>query len=721
VTPEASIAPLPHPAGSGGHRLTPLLAPESIALVGASPKFESVGNGMIRALREGAFGGRLYLVNPNYREIDGLPCYPDLQALPETVDHAVLGVANARIEAQLAEAIRHGARAATIFASCYLADDRDPPLTKRLAAMAKAAGLQICGGNGMGFYSLEHGLRVCGFPPPSWLDHGHIALISHSGSAFSGLCHTDRRFRYSLAVSAGQELTTTVADYLDYALDMPSTRVVGLFLETVRDPTGFVAALEKANARDIPVVVVKVGRTAESAALALSHSGALAGNHAAYQAVFDRFGVIEVDDLDALANSLLLFAEARRVGRGGLATIHDSGGLRELALDLAVAHDVPYARINDATKQKLAARLEYGLEPTNPLDAWGTGHDYESIFTDCLQALVDDPGTAVAVLCAETRSGFTLHESYARIVQAVAACSDKPVLMSNNFAAIGNDDLAVRCTRSGTPVLVGLAPMMTAVRAAFDYRDFRARPPLRPAAPPAGARARWAERLRCGGALDEAEGLSLLADYGVPTLPHRIVEGAAAAEASARRFGYPVVLKTAMSGILHKSDVRGVELNLSDASALRRAYDDLARRLGPRVLVMPMAGQGTELAFGALDDPQFGPIVMIGAGGILIELVGDRRFAVSPFDATFARRMIDRLRARPLLDGRRGLPPANIDALAEAFARFSVMATDLAGLFQEIDINPVLCSADGAVALDALVVPRHRNATPCHPRGSGDP
>jgi hypothetical protein len=176
-----------------------------------------------------------------------------------------------------------------------------------------------------------------------------------------------------------------------------------------------------------------------------------------------------------------------------------------------------------------------------------------------------------------------------------------------------------------------------------------------------------------------------------------------------------------MSGILHKSDVRGVELNLSDASALRRAYDDLARRLGPRVLVMPMAGQGTELAFGALDDPQFGPIVMIGAGGILIELVGDRRFAVSPFDATFARRMIDRLRARPLLDGRRGLPPANIDALAEAFARFSVMATDLAGLFQEIDINPVLCSADGAVALDALVVPRHRNATPCHPRGSGDP
>jgi acyl-CoA synthetase (NDP forming) len=705
VNPEASTAPLPR-TGSGGHRLTPLLAPESIALVGASPKLDSVGNGMIRGLREGSFGGRLYLVNPNYREIDGLPCYPSVTELPETVDHVVLGVANARIEAQLTETINHGARAATIFGSCYLPNDRDPPLTKRLAAMAREAGLQICGGNGMGFYNLEHGLRVCGFPPPPWLERGHIALVSHSGSAFSGLCHTDRRFRYSLAVSAGQELTTTVADYLDYALDMPSTRVVGLFLETVRDPAGFVAALNRANARDIPVAVVKVGRTAESAALALSHSGALAGNHAAYQAIFDRYGVIEVDDLDALANTLLLLAEGRRVGRGGLATMHDSGGLRELAIDLAALQGVPYARIGAGTKQKLAARLEYGLEPTNPLDAWGTGHDYENIFTDCLQALVDDPATAIAVLCAETRSGFTLHESYARIVQTVAARTGKPVLMSNNFATIGNDDLAVRSTRSGTPVLVGLGPLMTAVRAAFDYRDFRLRPPLRPSTASAGVRPRWQARLQRGDALEEAEGLALFADYGVPTLRHRVVESAAAAEAAAREFGYPVVLKTAMPGILHKSDVRGVALDLSDASALRLAYDDLARRLGPRVLVAPMAGQGTELAFGALDDPQFGPIVMLGAGGVLIEIVGDRRFAVPPFDSVFARRVIDRLRTRPLLDGKRGMPAANIDALAEAFARFSVMASDLAGLFQEIDINPVFCSASGAVALDALVVGR---------------
>ena len=700
--------------GGAVHRLTPLLAPRSIALIGASPKAESVGNGMIRGVREGKFSGRFYLVNPNYREIDGLACYPSVAALPEVVDHVVIGVANARIEAQLTEAIQHGARAATIFASCYLENDRDPPLTKRIAAMARSGGLQLCGGNGMGFYNLEHGLRVCGFPPPPWLDHGGIALISHSGSAYSGLCHTDRRFRYSLAVSAGQELVTTVADYLDFALDMPSTRVVGLFLETVRDPPRFVAALEKATARDIPIVVLKVGRTAASAAFAASHSGALAGNHAAYQALFDRHGVVEVDDLDAFANCLLLFGQPRRAGRGGLATMHDSGGLRELAVDLAVAQHVPFAQIGDETKGKLAARLEYGLEPANPLDAWGTGHDYESIFTDCLQALMDDPDTAIGVLCAETRSGFYLHEGYGRITQAVAAKTRKPVLMSTNLATVGNDDLAVRNTHAGVPVLIGLQPMMTAIHAAFDYRDFRLRAPARSVPPPAGAKARWTPQLRRGGALDEAESLALCADYGLPVMPHRLVENAAAAEAAAADLGLPVVLKTATPGILHKSDVGGVVLRLADKPAVRAAYDDLARRLGPRVLVMPMAAPGVELAFGAVDDPQFGPVVMSGAGGVLIEILADRRFALPPFDALTARRLLDRLKARPLLDGKRGMPGADIEAVANALAQFSVMVADLAGLFEEIDVNPFLCGPGGCFALDALVIGRPQRANPAN-------
>jgi len=211
--------------------------------------------------------------------------------------------------------------------------------------------------------------------------------------------------------------------------------------------------------------------------------------------------------------------------------------------------------------------------------------------------------------------------------------------------------------------------------------------------------------LQRGGTLDESESLTLFADYGMPVLPHRIVESASAAEAAARDMGFPVVLKTAMPGILHKSDVGGVKLNLPDEAGVRAAYDDLARCLGPRMLAMPMAGKGVELAFGALDDPQFGSLVMVGAGGVLIEIMADRRFALAPFDDTTARRLLDSLKARPLLDGTRGLPAANVDAVAEALARFSVLAADLAGLFQEIDLNPVLCRAEGCVALDGLVVP----------------
>jgi acyl-CoA synthetase (NDP forming) len=246
--------------------------------------------------------------------------------------------------------------------------------------------------------------------------------------------------------------------------------------------------------------------------------------------------------------------------------------------------------------------------------------------------------------------------------------------------------------------------MMTAVRAAFDHRDFRTRPAIRPPAAPTGARERWIPRLGAGRALDESESLELFADYGVPVMAHRIVESAAAAEAAARELGFPAVLKTAAPGIAHKSDVGGVKLGLTDAAQLRAAYDDLARRLGPRVLVMAMAGKGIELAFGALDDPQFGPIVMAGAGGVLIEIMGDRRYAMPPFDAVAARRLIDGLKSRPLLDGVRGKPPADVDAAAEALARFSVMAGDLAGLFSEIDVNPVLCGPRGCVALDALVI-----------------
>jgi acetate---CoA ligase (ADP-forming) len=692
-------------AGLAGHRLAKLLAPQSVALVGASPKPETVGNGMLRGLLGGGFKGHVYPVNPNYPDIEGMRCYPSLAALPERVDHVLLGVANARLEDGMREAASAGVSAVTILASGYLETDVVPPLTRRLAQLARGAGMQVCGGNGMGFYNNEAGVRLCGFPPPDWVGSGPIALISHSGSAFSALVHNDRRFGHCLAVSAGQELVTTAADYLDYALHMPRTRVVGLFLETIRDPAGFISGLELACKRDVPVVVLKVGRTAESAALALTHSGALVGDDAVQRALFRRHGVIQVDDLDEFANALLLFSQPRRLAAGGLASIHDSGGERELLVDLAAATKVRFASISDETRNKLAALLDYGLKPTNPLDAWGTGADYERIFGACMSALLADPATAIGAFCVETRTGKALHEAYARAMERAHAGSDKPVVFVNNLAALGDDELAVQITRSGIPVLIGLSPALAAIKGAMLRRDFRRRPPSMPPSAPPGLRDRWAARLSLGTVLDEAESLELISDYCLPVIAHRIVEEFGAAATAARELGYPVALKTAAPGIIHKSDKGGVRLGIADGNALRAAYEELANRLGPRMLVAAMAPMGVELSLGAKLDPSFGAAVMIGAGGVLIESLVDRTHALAPFDVTEARELIDLLELRVLLEGNRGYPAADIESLAEVLARFSVMVADLGALVSEIDVNPVLAGPAGPIALDALVIP----------------
>jgi acyl-CoA synthetase (NDP forming) len=685
------------------HKLDRLLRPRSVALVGASPKDGSVGRGMITSTGMAGTPSKIYFVNPGYEEIDGQRCYRSLSDLPETVDLAVLGIANARLEAALDEVIACGIGAVTIFASGYLENDTEPKLTERIARKAKAAGVAICGGNCMGFYHLDFGLRVCGFPPPVWIQKGNVAFITHSGSAFSALCHTDRRFGFSLAVSAGQELATNVADYLDFALDIPATKVVGLFLETVRDPQGFKASLAKARAKGIPVVALKVGRTAESAALAVSHSGAVAGNHAAYRALFDHFGVIEVANMDELVNALHLFSSERKLAAGGLATMHDSGGFRELVLDLGIEAGVKFAQISEATRTKLAARLDYGLEPINPLDAWGTGNDWDGIFEDCLQALVDDPDTALATLCVEARDGYYLSAGYADILRKVAARTTKPIFYTTNVASNANLDVITRLAHDGVPVLSGVNSMLIVVRKAMAERDRAALGAEHIAPAPAGLRAKWAPRLAQGN-LAEAEALDLLADYGVPVIAHQHASSLDEASAAAARIGYPVVMKTAEPDILHKSDVGGVKLGIKDMAGLEAAYADLKARLGARVLLMPMAGKGTEISFGMTLDPQFGPVVMVGAGGVLIEMMPDRRFVLPPFGVVEAKRQIDQLSLRPLLDGKRGARPADVATLAQAFAAFSAMVADLDGLISEIDVNPLIVNEDGAVAVDALVI-----------------
>lgn len=689
------------------HRLDPVLRPRSVAIVGATPREGSVGNTFIRQLRTGGFdsrhGGRLHLINPRYPEIEGMACHPSLASLPETPQHVTFVVPDAIIEESLDLAIAAGVRAGTIVSSLQLADGRVPPLMERIQARCREAGFLLCGANGMGFYNFEDGVWMCGFRTRTNHRPGSVAFLSHSGSALCSLVDAEARIDYNYVISSGQELSLTLADYLDFVLEQPSTKVIGLFLETARDPRAFEAGLAKAQARRVPIVAIKVGRTEASARLCVSHSGALAGDDGAYQALFERYNVQRVSSLDELAVALMLFQQSPTpLGPGGLSSLHDSGGERELMIDLAEHRGVAFSRLGEATTAKLAARLDPGLEPVNPLDAWGTGNDAQGIYRDCLTAMMQDPDTAIGAVVCDRKADGAFNHRHAGLAAAVMAASGKPVVVCSNHQGSGDSRDTIEVARDGVPVLDGVPAFLTGVRTLFDFRDFV---PPGPAPPVDRATAsRWRTRLAKSGALDEHEALDLLEEFGIPTIPRRIVETRNDAIEAAASFGYPVVLKTASAGIAHKSDVGGVKLGLTSAAAVGAAYDDVASRLGPRVLVAPMVGAGVEMILGMTRDEQLGPTLLVGAGGIHAEILHDVVLARPPFDASWGRKLIDRLKLRKLLDGVRGQPAGDVAALADAASRLSGLAVALGDCIKEIDVNPVIVLPGGCIAVDALVV-----------------
>jgi acyl-CoA synthetase (NDP forming) len=715
--------------------LAPLLEPRSLAVVGASARPGSFGDTLVAQLLAGGYRGAVHLVNPRYQEVAGRPCLPSLADLPEPVDLAVLAVPNAALEAQLTAAAAAGIPAAVIFASCVdgpdpsggqqaprstgaplrgspdpsgrTPPDRAVPLAERLAAVARDAGMAVCGGNGMGFFNLEQRVRVCGYPEPAELEPGPVAVVSHSGSVFSALLHNRRGLRFNLVVSAGNELVTSAAAYLDHALDLPGTRVVALFLETVREPAAFRAALAKAATRAIPVVALKVGRAPAARAMVAAHSGALAGEEGAFQALFDAYGVAQVASLDELADTCELLA-GRRAAPGGLAAIHDSGGERAHLLDVAERVGVGLAAISEATRGRLAAVLEPGLPPTNPLDAWGTGNDADQIFAACITALLEDPATGALALNLDLTTEPTPDTSYTGLAVDALAGTTKPVAVLANLASAVDPAEAVTLRAAGVPVLEGTTTGLAAFGHLFAYRDFLAHAGVADGrgypGSGSGARERWRARLDRGQPLDELEALALLADWGIPVVAAEAADDLEGALAAAGRVGWPVALKTAAPGIVHKSDVGGVRLGLDGPERLAAAYAELAGRLGPWVVVAAMAEPGVELALGVVADPQFGPLVMVAAGGVLVEMLRDRRFALPPVDHGRALAMLDRLAVRPLLDGVRGARPVDRDAAAAAIVNLSALAVDLGDRLTALDLNPVIAGPAGCLAVDALVV-----------------
>jgi acetate---CoA ligase (ADP-forming) len=685
-----------------------MLEPRSVAVVGASIKQGSLGASMMRELRRGGFEGSVYPVNPGYDEVDGYRCYPSIGEVPEPVDLAILGVANARIEQALSDAAAAGAGSAVTFSSLHEEPGDGPDLKQRLRAIAVEHGMPMCGGNGMGFVNVGSKMRAVGFETPDDLRSGPVTFISHSGSAFSALSFSDRGIGFNLLVSSGQEVVTTMDAYMGYALDLETTRVLALLLETVRDPEAFRAQLARADEQGVAVLALKVGRSAASQAMVTAHSGALAGEHGAYEALFDAYGVHEMRTLDELADTIELFASPRRVSGGsGIASIHDSGGERAMVVDLAGELGVPFADVRAETIARIEDTLDPGMESANPLDAWGTGIDGDRIFRDAFAAFRADPEVSVSVFCIDlTLQGEPYDEGYLQIAREAWQASDQPFCMLSNLASAVAQSEARILRDAGIPVLEGTDSGLRALRHLLDDGARRARTAATMPEPVATEiRMRWRAELQRGDAMNETVVMQLLADYGVPTVASVTIappEGIAEVLAAAEKLGYPVALKTASSEISHKTEAGGVRLGLADAESLTAAYTDITDRLGPVVTVAAMAPPGVEVALGVVHDPTFGPLVLVAAGGVLVELLNDRVLAMPPLDVSAAHRMIDRLTMRPILDGVRGAPAADVDALARAVSRLSVLAADLGDLLAALDVNPVIAGPSGCLAVDAL-------------------
>ena len=693
-----------------------MLEARSVALVGASARPGSLGARMIAEVARSPSRPRTYLVNPRYPDIGGTPCLPSLAELPEPVDLVLLAVPDAALEAQLEAAARTRARSAIIFGSAF-----DLPgtsgLRSRLAAIAGQAGMAVCGAGCMGFVNVARGLRAVGYLEPDPLPAGPVALVTHSGSVFSALLRARRGFGFSLAVSSGQELVTTAAAYARYALSLPETRVLALVLEAIRDAADLRAVLAEALAADVPAVLLSVGASAAGKALVSAHSGALAAADGAWEALAGAYGLHRVRDLAELADTLELFSvgrgEAGRDGAGrrcppgtaGIATVHDSGLERAHVADLAAELGVPFAPLGPATRDRLAAALDPGLAPDNPLDVWGTGRDTEPLFAECLSALAADPAVAAVALAVDLVPEFDGDESYPRAVLTTAARTPKPVAVLAGLPAAVDPAAAAALRAAGVPVLEGTRSGLLALRHLLDHAEPKDPPP--DPDPPGDTGRRWRETLaRHPGGLSGAVLFDLLRDYGLPVVRARQAATRAAALTAAAAIGYPVVLKTDEPGIAHKSDVGGVRLGLGDPAAVGAAYDDLAARLSPRVLVCETAAPGTELALGLVRDAALGPLLVISAGGVLIEIFAERAVLLAPVTRSAAVAALGRLRLAAVLAGTRGQPPADLGAIADAITGLSRLACDLGDALDALDINPLICGPSGAVAADVLLLPR---------------
>ncbi len=699
------------------HPLYPLFYPRSVAVVGASPR-GGYGLSVINGLRMIGFTGAIYPVNPNYDTIAELQAYPEIGAIPEAVDAVAIAVPSPAVPGVVAQAIDAGANGGVVFGSGFAeAGAEGRALQADLRALCSGR-FPLIGPNCLGVASYLGRAALWGIPNAMEREAGSVGLVSQSGNMALTLMAASRGLRLAHAASTGNQAVVDAVDVMSFYLAEPGVRVIAAVLEGLAGIERFRRVAARAAERDVPIVVLKLGRSEKASRAAVAHTGSLTGADELYDALFRQYGVVRVDDLDELIETAKLLAGDRPPAGARLGVFASSGGECGLVSDLAAASGVELPELPPETRGDLLRLLPPFANPHNPLDLTAAGWGSREINAGVGSMLAALPTIDIVAFIADNtrNSGSLAATRWDQMIAGLADAreqTDKPVAVINTIPDVSHelaDELAARN-------LIHLAGIRTAIRAighAGHYAQWRVRGrALQAAVSVDSARRATALELPSAGSggVSETASKDLLQLYGIPVPPGGLAGSLAEALELANEVGYPVVLKIEADGLHHKTEVGGVALGISSDDQLRAEYAALLGRVSAHapaarirgVRVERMASGLIELIVGGRNDPAFGPVVVAGLGGVLAEALQDVSTRLAPIDADEARTMLGELRGATLLGPFRGRPAINIDAVADIIVRVSQLLVELPEI-QELDLNPVLADAEGCIAVDGLVV-----------------
>jgi acyl-CoA synthetase (NDP forming) len=691
--------------------LSKLLRPRSVAVVGASAREGSTGLRLIRHLQMGGFAGPIYPINPRYPDILGIKCYPSLSDVPAPIDAMFVALPSEGVLAVIEEASRLGVGAAVVNAAGFA--DAGPAGAAQQAEMVRIAtqsGMALCGPNTNGVMSLLGNAYLCGFVPHEGARRGGVAICTQSGSLANMLSRDIAGLGCAYVVSGGNEAMLTTAEYLDAFVRDERVKVILLTLEAVRRPAALAQAALAAAAKGKTIIAVKVGRSEQGRAAVQAHTGALAGEDALYDAYFRRLGIVRVHDLDEMIETAAMFsARPKPPAATGLVPVTFSGGHAAQLADMAQHLKLPLTPLSEQTCARLKAIYPAWWNPSNPIDAWGTGWD-PGRFEKTLDIVASDPAAGMIAMTIMPQPARRISMEIAEVLRRVAERSGKPfALISDSSGGPREASVSQLLDGSGIAYLSGLRNGMTAMA-----RWLQAAPPTQPPALATSLHDQCRTFASGCAAMDESSHFAFMASIGVPMLKNTAVASAADAAQAAHQLGLPAVLKGCAPDVLHKSEHGLVRLGLADAEQIAAAFDDLSARLkrvsrSPRqeIMLQPQAKPGIELIVGVRNHPGFGSLLVVGLGGMFVELLNESSARLGPVDQATATAMLDEIRAGAMLRGFRGQGPYDIAAAAAAIAAISRFGAATIDSISALEINPLIVhtAGDGATGVDLLIEP----------------